>query len=471
MIRFKKDISDFQRELFLILVHVGLGVMASYFKPLMKLYFAVVFVSFLWIIIKRKNMGNIALVFCAYYVGGDTFFRMTGGTFFYEQVKYTLIIYILLAEYYKPNKQRTIIYYIYILLLIPGVFVAMNALDYETNLRKAIAFNLSGPVTLGIAAIHCYGRRVRFDTIKKILFYMGLPVISMTVYLFLYTPDLQAVITGTQSNFETSGGFGPNQVATVLGIGMFIFFVRYILWSPTLLWKTINAGLLAIMTFRALLTFSRGGVVTSVVMVALFLGMVYLVSTGRLKAKLIKVFSLLILVMLGTFIYSNFLSAGMLEKRYKNQDAIGRQKEDVTTGRKELIAAEIEAFNESPFFGIGVGKNKEYRYHRIGVMAASHNEVSRILAEHGMLGILAMAILFFVPLLRFLVWHRNIYMLSFFAFWFLTINHSSMRISAPAFIYGLSLLSIVNVKNSIHRKQLTKEGQNHLDNRQLRQTA
>jgi hypothetical protein len=31
------------------------------------------------------------------------------------------------------------------------------------------------------------------------------------------------VITGTQSNFET-GGFGPNQVATFLGLEMFVFF-------------------------------------------------------------------------------------------------------------------------------------------------------------------------------------------------------------------------------------------------------
>jgi hypothetical protein len=39
---------------------------------------------------------------------------------------------------------------------------------------------------------------------------------------FIY-PNVRDVI-GTQSNFETSGGFGPNQVATFLGLGMFVFF-------------------------------------------------------------------------------------------------------------------------------------------------------------------------------------------------------------------------------------------------------
>ena len=48
----------------------------------------------------------------------------------------------------------------------------------------------------------------------------------------------------------------------------------------------------------------------------------------------------------------------------------------------------------------------------------------------------------------------NLYLYSCVAFWFLTINHSSMRIAAPAFVYGLSLISIVNAKKKsvIHRK-------------------
>jgi hypothetical protein len=36
------------------------------------------------------------------------------------------------------------------------------------------------------------------------------------IYLILYTPSVRDVITGTSSNYETSGGFGPNQVATIL---------------------------------------------------------------------------------------------------------------------------------------------------------------------------------------------------------------------------------------------------------------
>ena len=49
---------------------------------------------------------------------------------------------------------------------------------------------------------------------------------------------------------------------------------------------------------------------------------------------------------------------------------------------------------------------------------------------------------------------QNYYFYALLAFWFLTINHSSMRIAAPAFIYGLALLNVTHEKRPVHRKQL-----------------
>ena len=107
-----------------------------------------------------------------------------------------------------------------------------------------------------------------------------------------------------------------------------------------------------------------------------------------------------------------------------------------------MFLTEVEAFIESPIIGIGVGKNKAYRFDKTGKIAASHNEISRLLAEHGSLGILALGILLFVPLLLRIENSRNIYFYSFFIMWFLTINHSAMRIAFPSFIYGLCLLDV-----------------------------
>ena len=74
------------------------------------------------------------------------------------------------------------------------------------------------------------------------------------------------------------------------------------------------------------------------------------------------------------------------------------------------------------------------------------------MSEHGLLGILAVLILIFVPVLFWLKFKNNYYFLAFMAFWFLTINHSAMRIALPAFIYGLALLYIVDEKkNPVYR--------------------
>jgi len=79
-----------------------------------------------------------------------------------------------------------------------------------------------------------------------------------------------------------------------------------------------------------------------------------------------------------------------------------------------------------------------------------------MLSEHGLSGLLALIILGVYPLIYRLANRRNFLFFSMLGFWFLTINHSSMRIAAPAFIYSLCLLNIVNEKKKspIHRERI-----------------
>ena len=159
--------------------------------------------------------------------------------------------------------------------------------------------------------------------------------------------------------------------------------------------------------------------------------------------------------MVSTWIYSSNQTGGLIEKRYANQDARGREKEDQFTGRAELAKEEIETFLKNPFFGVGVGKTAEIRQQRIGEFVASHDEITRMASEHGALGVLGLLILFATPLFLYLDNNHNIYLLSFIVFWILTINHAAMRIAAPAFVYALSLLKVVVINEKeplIHRE-------------------
>jgi O-antigen ligase len=123
------------------------------------------------------------------------------------------------------------------------------------------------------------------------------------------------------------------------------------------------------------------------------------------------------------------------------------------TGREVLIESEFQMFLDHPFLGIGVGKNNEYREELTGIQSASHNELTRMLAEHGSFGVLALLILFFTPLALYLGNRQNIFALPLLVFWLLTINHAAMRIAAPAFIYALSLLKVYHIEKTIvHRE-------------------
>ncbi|TYA72014.1 O-antigen ligase family protein [Seonamhaeicola marinus] len=429
------------------------GVMVFAVKPLALVYF--VFIStFLGIKILRAS-GNkkvfYVLFSCAYIVGAEVFLRMNNGTFFYEASKYLVILYSLIGLSSGNFNNKAILYVLYIILLIPSVFVAVSQMGFETNIRKAIAFNLSGPICLGIVAMYCYQKTVSFTQLKIILVGFLLPLISMTVYLFLYTPDVGAFVTSTASNFATSGGFGPNQVATVLGLGMFALASRFFMSKEGIIPKLIDLFVLGLIGFRAIVTFSRGGVITGVVMILAFLLFYYMKVNMKRKFHIKGALLFFLGIVLFTWIYSSTQTSGMIDKRYANQDAAGRTKEDVTTGRAELLFFELNAFSNNPLFGIGVGKVKEIRFNETGVIAASHNEIGRIIAEHGSLGILAFLILLINPLIFRIRNRSNIFFFSFYIFWILTINHSAMRIAAPAFVYGLTLL---NIKYDIPRRKL-----------------
>ena len=400
----------------------------------------------------KKNKSFYVLMACAYIVGIEVLLRMNGGTFFYEAIKYLVIAFIMMGLISNSFSNQSLIYVLYILLLIPGIFVAVTEMGFQTDIRRAIAFNLSGPVCLGITAIFCYKRTITFKQIQNILLFFLLPIVSMTVYLVLYTPNLQEVITSTESNFETSGGFGPNQVATVLGIGMFVLAVRFFISKETIFHRLFDLALLGILSFRAIITFSRGGVLTAIIMILGFIGLYYIKVNLKTKFRIKLSLLIFMIMILFTWIISSVQTDGFINKRYANQDAAGRVKEDLSTGRSDLIAFEFAEFVDNPFLGIGVGKVKEERLNETGVEAASHNEISRIVAEHGLLGVFAFLILLFTPLVYRIKNKSNLFFYSFYIFWLLTINHSAMRIAAPAFIYGLCLLNIKYEESPVHRK-------------------
>jgi hypothetical protein len=431
-----------QSYLFLILFHVVLGAMVYAVPFISKIYGYFIFIFGIYYVIKSQNRNNEALVAAAYIVGSEVFLRMTNGNPLYEISKYGVMVFIFIGMYFRGFSKGAAPYWFFLILLVPSIVISTFELNLGTDIRKAIAFNISGPVCLGLASLYTYRRKISLEETNNILLSMGLPIVTCMVYLTLYTPNVRDIITSTQSNYETSGGYGPNQVATILGLGMFVFFSRIILDSKSKFQILINVFLALNITYRGMITFSRGGMITGFLMIVLLLIFLYFKSNFAGKVKLNYIIVLLVIALIATWSYTSFQTGGLIDKRYANQDAAGRAKKSQLTGREEIAADEINIFLKNPIFGVGVGKGVEVRKLDTPGAALSHDEITRMLAEHGSLGVLALLILFFTPLVLYIENKFNMFLLCFVVFWLLTINHAAMRTAAPAFVYSLSLLNV-----------------------------
>ncbi|WP_081211284.1 O-antigen ligase family protein [Salegentibacter sediminis] len=440
----------------LLLIHLGMALAIYLYRPASSLILLGVIVYFLFLTITNENRNNEALMGAAYIAGAEVFFRQTDGMFFYETGKYMVIVFLVIGMFFKGTSSRTVPYWTYLLILIPGIVVASINMSYEAEVRKLIAFNLSGPVALGVTAIYCYYKKIRERDFQTVISFLLMPLIAHMFYLYFYTPSMMDVGINLQANYAATGGYGPNQISTVFGFGAVLLAMRLFTIKHKLI-NIIDLILLGMMGYRALITFSRGGVFTAIVCIIAFLVLLYYKKGAREQKR----FNFKILLLGGAslivWLFSLAQTGGLLSNRYSNQDAAGRLKEDITTGRAELIETELQAFVKHPVTGIGVGKGYEYRLENQDISIATHNEISRMLSEHGLLGLVAIFILLLVPVIFWTKFKNNYYFLAFLAFWFVTINHSAMRIALPAFVYGLALLYIVDdKKDPVHRKRLTR---------------
>jgi O-antigen ligase len=425
-----------------LLLHVGIAILVSKFRVLAQVYLLAIVVYFVFQIIRQTNKTYYALGAAAYIAAAEIFLRMSKAMPFWELGKYLVIFFMLLGMFYEGFKLKAWPVLAFLFLLLPGVIVGYLNFDYfDESFRKAVLFNLSGPLSLFATALFCYQRQIKFKTLLKVVDLMMLPVLTMVVYIILYAPALENIVFTTESSQAASGGYSGNQVATVLGLGMFLAYIRFLIPYKNYLLNLINTGLLGLLTYRCLLTFSRGGFITAIVMMAVFT--VLFINWAPLNKKAKATVKLIGLGIGGFLLWGTVMAVtgGLIYNRYAGQNTRGED-QDITSGRGDIISEELTAFLEDPFLGVGVGMGKFFRIEEEGSSLATHNEVARMLAEHGVLGILALLILLLIPLGFLLSKNKNLLMLPFVAFWFLTINHSAMRVALPGFMYGFALLSV-----------------------------
>lgn len=430
-------------KLIWVVFHFAMGILLL--SPLVsKMTAQLVFVLGFAQIYLSRNQNNEALFWSMYLVSAEVLFRMTDGLFFHESVKYEVIVLLLLGMLVEQRKHGIpVVYILYLLLLSIGI--AFSDIPAGESIRKAVAFNLSGPVVLGVSALYMYHRKLEWEDVYKLLWLGVLPVISMLSFLFLRTPDLKEITFNTQANFAMSGGFGPNQVATILGFGMFLIAVLILFRKRLTNYLILDILILLYVTYRGVITFSRGGMLTAFLALGILAFFYFLAQPHKLYTSF-KYIVLAFILGAGVWLYTSNITGGMIDNRYSGKNASGVKKEDMTSGREAILKTDFQYFYENPVLGVGVGSAKYKRLEEEeDVTAASHNEVGRLLSEHGLIGLLSLVILMIIPLyhLKQVDILNKGFVLAFYVFWFLTINHSAMRVAFPGFVYGLSLLTII----------------------------
>tara|TARA_R110002074_G_scaffold355739_3_gene527771 strand:+ start:1496 stop:2812 length:1317 start_codon:yes stop_codon:yes gene_type:complete len=437
MIQFAKE-----NIILFILIHIAFGFLAelSFFPKPFAFLVIIIAIS---VVLFSNNKYEEAFIMATYLVGIEVFLRMVKGAPLFETGKYTTIILLFIGLFIGPTKQKlTLAFPLYMLLLLLGI--AFTVVPVGESIRKAVAFNLSGPFMLGICAIYFYKRRITFDEIYSAFLFFIFPTFSMVTYMYLYTPDLAEISFGGASLGETSGGFGPNQVTTVLGFGMFLVGLFIVFKWKLTGYAFVDVLVLMYFTYRGLLTFSRGGILTAGVCFVVFF--IFIIIYRKDYKNIFKYLVIATLFMTAIWMYTSTVTGGQIDNRYSGRNASGVKKEDASSGRLTVILEQFDGFTESPIFGIGVGNGKFRRLEKGQLVGTSHNEVTRLIEEHGLIGVFAFIMLLFVPIAHFSKQNslQKSLVVTFYVFWFLTINHSAMRIAFPGFIYALSLITIVD---------------------------
>jgi hypothetical protein len=373
----------------------------------------------------------------------------------YELSKYLQFILLIIGIF--SGKRNGKIGYLMLILLIPAL-----AYDFSNEVQfKDLVFNILAPINLCLGVIFFYRQSITLAQVKIVLIAIVLPLISALVFTYVKTPDYDEIEFQLGANFETTGGFGSNQVSTVFGLGMFLMFF---LWYKRISLsgnRFIDGTLLFLFVLQGLLSFSRGGMIGGALAILVFLFFEFRrkePEKGNGKGVGKYLIPSLFLV-LSTIWIANDITDGKLLLRYQGETEgtlAGKKEKDInsiTTNRADIFEGDFLLFTNNTF-GVGAGASKYLRITQNGVV--SHIEFSRLLAEHGYLGLLFFVIFTIIPFFVFGKKNRASmkgFMLAlFFLAWYTTFHAATRNFVTPLLI-GISLITIINDKTPILRKQ------------------
>jgi hypothetical protein len=375
-----------------------------------------------------RKVGYVA----AYIAGAEVLWRMTDADVFWEAGKYFTVLVLGIAFLRARSAGRAglpILYFGLLCMSVPLTFVSPGS---ASAARQAISFNLSGPLALMVCALYFSKMTLDREKIRRMAWWVILPILGIATLTLSGTLSATSIVFRDESNFITSGGYGPNQVSAILGLGAGLAFLLFLTgkgaasrWFAVLL----ALGLIGL----SALTFSRGGLYNVVIMAGLALAH----SLRDARRRSAAILALLVIGLVGGYLIFprlNAFTGGFLGQRFSSFD---------TTRRQQIAQADLELWYANPQLGVGPGVSGKARIPLLGFYAAPHTEYTRILAEHGSAGLLALLLLLWVAVRAYLrapYLDAQIWVAALLAWPLMEMSHAAMRLVAISFIFGLGLV-------------------------------
>jgi hypothetical protein len=429
---------EWAAQLLFVAAHIPLATLIPSKSPYVKWHaFAVLAVGVLFAL-RRARFEGVACV-VAYLTGAEVFWRMRRTDLPWEFGKYAVVLVVLIALVRTPRPRRSWLPIAYFALLVPSAILTFTRLE-DAEARDQLSFNLSGPLALALCTAFFHSVRFSKREFRWIFASLVGPVVSIgwTAAVILEQRDLQQWVN--ESNIATSGGFGPNQVSAVLGLGI----LAAVLWLIVGTGNTVGSGAVILITLflfrQCVITFSRGGIYMAVggICAAAF----YLARDQRTRARLLMGAGVILpIIFFVVWPRLESMTSGVIGQRFSDTRL---------TGRGLLVQADLDSWSKNLLIGVGPGMGGENRLRYLPA-AAAHTEYSRMVAEHGTLGFIAIVLLGVIAV-------RNIrsaptrldkaLAAGLIAYALLSMVVDGMRLVQVAFAFGLSGAHLVGPPRS-----------------------
>ncbi len=463
-----KFLASDKLQIFWLIFHAALGFVSVNYKWPLIAWVYLSFFSLIFSLLNPRTARFHVLLLIAYLLGFEVLARGIVAYPFlpFEMGKYASVALFGFALLLGGPIKRTNLYGIALLVLSLPALVAA-----EEFTRKSIVFNYFGPLAMFLGVIFCSKQILSFSQIKQLLRVMAYSIFALACFTIFRAAEFDKIVYGVSANYEAAGGTITNQVANLFGAGICIMSLMFLSNQTLFKYKALDLIILGFFIIRGLLTFSRGGMLSAAMAIALMVVWPKAQAAwqdNQIKMRSIPIGNLFIagIVFLGMIVAVNTYTDNYLLYRYQGKTERSLQTgftkdldwDQWTTGRVTIAGSDMRMFLANPILGVGIGRSMDERPRYDGPPGqTSHIEFTRLFAEHGSLG-MAMAIMIFVfPFFK--LWKEpNNYVRSIrIVFLVMALSatfHNAMRTLITPVFFAFSFIKLVP-DNYDWRKHLT----------------